>query len=282
MTATGWSFAFGPNRAKDSKPRKEIAPVERFQRPGSAAAQKAAQRGTQAPCRKRRVQQGEPKANYRQKSRCVIKQLRRQQQDCLPGLFLYPLQPCDRINRIVREIPDMRVNYMRTKKVVVLPYDAAWQSAFKKIKGEIEEAIGDLIIGIEHVGSTSVEGLSAKPCIDIDVIIKDHSAFTAVVNGLKAIGYIYEGDLGIKDREAFKYSGKEHLQMHHLYVCPKYSEELHRHITFRDFLRSNPKAVEKYSFIKTKAAELFPNDVDGYIAYKSPCIEELYKECGLK
>ena len=171
---------------------------------------------------------------------------------------------------------------MRTRKVVVLPYDVSWQSAFEKIKGEIEEAIGDLIIGIEHVGSTSVKGLSAKPCIDIDVIVKDYSAFAAVVDGLKAIGYIHEGDLGIKHREAFKYSGKEHLQMHHLYVCPQYSEELHRHITFRDFLRSNPEAVKKYSLIKEKAAKLFPNDIEEYIEYKSPCIEELYKECGLK
>ena len=171
---------------------------------------------------------------------------------------------------------------MRTRRVVVLPYDVAWQSAFEKIKGEIEEAIGDLIIGIEHIGSTSVEGMSAKPCIDIDVIIEDYSVLAAVVDGLQAIGYIHEGDLGIKDREAFKYSSKEHLQEHHLYVCPKYSEELHRHITFRDFLRSNPEAVKKYSLIKEKAAELFTNNIDGYIEYKTPCIEELYKECGLK
>lgn len=171
---------------------------------------------------------------------------------------------------------------MRTRRVVVLPYDVAWQSAFEKIKSEIEEAIGDLIIGIEHIGSTSVEGMSAKPCIDIDVIIEDYSVITAVVDGLQAIGYIHEGDLGIKDREAFKYSNKEHLQAHHLYVCPKYSEELRRHITFRDFLRSNPEAVKKYSLIKRKAAELFPNNIDGYIEYKTPCIEELYKECGLQ
>ena len=148
---------------------------------------------------------------------------------------------------------------MRTRKVVVLPYDVAWQSAFEKIKGEIEEAIDDLIIGIEYVGSTSVEGLSAKPCIDIDVIIKDYSVFTAVVEALKGIGYIHEGDLGIKDREAFEYTDKPHLMMHHLYVCPQYSEELNRHITFRDFLRINPEAVKKYSSIKEKAAELFPN-----------------------
>ena len=171
---------------------------------------------------------------------------------------------------------------MKTRKVVVLPFDVAWQSAFEKIKGEIEEAIGCFVIVIEHVGSTAVEGMSAKPCVDIDVIIEDYSAFGAVVDGLRAIGYIHEGDLGIKEREAFKYSGKEHLQMHHLYVCPKYSKELHRHITFRDFLRSNPEAVKKYSLRKEKGAELFPNDIDGYIQYKSPCIEELYKECGLK
>ena len=77
---------------------------------------------------------------------------------------------------------------MKTRKVVVLSYDVAWQSAFEKIKGEIKAAIGDLIIGIEHVGSTSVEGMSAKPCIDIDVMIKDYSACTAVVDGLKTIG----------------------------------------------------------------------------------------------
>lgn len=170
---------------------------------------------------------------------------------------------------------------MKTRKIVVLPYDAAWQTAFVKIKSEIEEAIGDLIIGIEHVGSTSVEGMSAKPCIDIDVIIDDYPAFAAVVDGLKAIGYIHEGDLGIKDREAFKYTGKTHLMTHHLYVCPKYSEELHRHITFRNFLRSDPEAVKKYSMVKEKAALLFPDDIDGYIKYKSPCIEELYQKCGL-
>ena len=170
---------------------------------------------------------------------------------------------------------------MRTTKVIVLPYDRAWKSDFEAIKREIEGAVGDLIIGIEHVGSTSVEGMSAKPCIDIDVIINDYSSFAAVVGGLKSIGYIHEGDLGIKDREAFKYTEKTHLMTHHLYVCPKSSEELRRHIGFRDFLRSNPEAVKKYSLIKEKAARLFPDDIDGYIKYKSPCIEELYQKCGL-
>ena len=171
---------------------------------------------------------------------------------------------------------------MRTKQVVVVPYDAAWKYAFEEIKTEIEDQIGDLIIGIEHVGSTSVKGLSAKPCIDIDVVIRDYSVFDAVVQKLDAIGYIHEGDLGIQDREAFKYADKPHLMTHHLYVCPRDSEELHRHIVFRDFLRKNPEAVKKYSRVKETAAQLFPDSIDQYIEYKSPCIEELYKECGLK
>ena len=171
---------------------------------------------------------------------------------------------------------------MRTKQVSVVPYDETWEFAFKEIKSEIEAVIGDMILGIEHVGSTSVKGMSAKPCIDVDVIIQDASIFDEIAEKLGTIGYIHEGDLGIKDREAFKYTDKPHLMMHHLYVCPQYSEELRRHITFRDFLRHKPEAVQQYSFVKEEAAGLFPNDIDQYIAYKTPCIEKLYAMCGLK
>lgn len=171
---------------------------------------------------------------------------------------------------------------MRTTKVTVLPYDSAWKTAFEEIRKEIEEAVGDLIVGMEHVGSTSVEGMSAKPCIDLDVVIADDSRLPAVISGLEAIGYIHEGDLGIKGREAFKYTNKPYLQNHHLYVCPRDSEELHRHLTFRDYLKTHPEAVAAYSRVKETAARLYPDSIDGYMAYKSPCIEELYALCGLK
>lgn len=171
---------------------------------------------------------------------------------------------------------------MRKKKVIVLPYDPAWKDAFEEIKGEIEAALGDLILRVEHVGSTSVEGLSAKPCIDVDVVIQDYSVFAEVVRRLEAIGYSHEGDLGIRDREAFRYSDKPHLLNHHLYVCPRYSRELHRHISFRDFLRSHPEAAKQYGQVKERAAQLFPEDMDQYIAYKSPCIARLYEQCGLE
>lgn len=170
---------------------------------------------------------------------------------------------------------------MQTRKIAVLPYDKAWQSDFEKIKAEIEIAVGDLIVGIEHVGSTAVEGMSAKPCIDIDIVIRDYTVLEEIIRRLETIGYLHEGDLGIKGREAFKYSDKPHLKTHHLYVCLQDSEELHRHIVFRDYLRTQPEAVKKYSAVKETAARLFPNDIDGYIRYKSPCIEKLYALCGL-
>ncbi|MBR5265945.1 MAG: GrpB family protein, partial [Clostridia bacterium] len=87
---------------------------------------------------------------------------------------------------------------MKMAKVVVLPYDESWKADFENIKAELDAVLGDLALAIEHVGSTSVEGLSAKPVIDIDVVIRDYSVFPAAVDRLASIGYFHQGDLGIK------------------------------------------------------------------------------------
>ena len=170
---------------------------------------------------------------------------------------------------------------MITKRVVVLPYDEQWKQDFLAIKAELAAALGPLALRIEHVGSTSVPGLSAKPIIDIDVVIKDYSVLEDVVPALGKIGYQHEGDLGIAGREAFKYEGKEHLRKHHLYVCPEASPELKRHIAFRDHLRTHPDAVREYSAIKEAGAKKYPDDIDGYIAHKSPFIARIYAEIGI-
>lgn len=170
---------------------------------------------------------------------------------------------------------------MKTKRVVVLPYDEQWEQDFLNIESELRGALGELALRIEHVGSTSVKGLAAKPVIDIDVVIKDYTVFPAVVEALGTLGYLHEGDLGIPEREAFKYDGREHLRKHHLYVCPEGSRELRRHLVFRDWLRSHPDAAAEYGRVKTEGAALFPDDIDGYIAHKAPLIEEIYAECGL-
>ena len=100
-------------------------------------------------------------------------------------------------------------------------------------------------------------------------------------NQLRITQYEHEGNLGIKGREAFRYEGKEHLQKHHLYVCPQDSAELNRHILFREYLRAHPKAVREYGDIKLKGAALYPYDIDRYIENKSPFIKKVYSEIGL-
>ena len=170
---------------------------------------------------------------------------------------------------------------MAPRKVEVLPYDPAWKDAFSAICAEVESAVGDLILGIEHVGSTSVEGLPAKPIIDLDVVIADDACFAALAEKMEQIGYYHEGNLGIPGREAFGYEGKTHLMKHHLYVCVQSAAELRRHIVFRDYLRAHPDAAAKYAAVKQEAARLYPYDIDGYIRHKSGCIEDIYRLCGL-
>ena len=167
---------------------------------------------------------------------------------------------------------------MNKKHVVVVPYDEMWKKAFEDLKRELDEALGNLALRIEHVGSTSVTGLSAKPIIDIDVVIRDVSILDSVVSALAKIGYVHEGDQGIPGREVFKYDGKEHLMKHHLYVCAEDAAELKRHIGFRDYLRSHPAAVIEYSRVKEEGAVLYPYDIDKYIEHKSPFIEGIYRK----
>ncbi|SFN96829.1 GrpB protein [Pseudobutyrivibrio sp. UC1225] len=101
------------------------------------------------------------------------------------------------------------------------------------------------------------------------------------IEALAGNGYIHEGNLGIEGREAFKYEGKKYLQTHHLYVCPEDSAELKRHLAFRDYLRRHPQDKEKYGNVKLGAARKYPDDIEKYIEYKSPVIEEIYASMGI-
>lgn len=134
-------------------------------------------------------------------------------------------------------------------------YTPKWKDSFTSIKSELVSVIGNSIIKIEHVGSTAVPGLWAKPIIDIDIVYKE-GALTDIVEGLKSLGYYHNGDQGIPKREAFLRSDRKikHPVLdsirHHLYACPSDSPELKRHLLFRDYLRANRLALEEYQSIK--------------------------------
>ena len=169
---------------------------------------------------------------------------------------------------------------MKTKNVVVEKWNPKWKDEFERIADSLGEDVIYNSVKIEHVGSTSVEGLSAKPIIDLDIVI-ENDKFEIIKRLLNDKGYKHEGDLGIEGREAFSYSGKEELMTHHLYVCPQDSKELFRHITFRNFLKNNPALVAEYSKVKEQAAVLYPDDIDKYMEFKSEIIEKIYKKCRL-
>ena len=169
---------------------------------------------------------------------------------------------------------------MKTKNVVVEKWNPKWKDEFERIADSLGEDVIYNSVKIEHVGSTSVEGLSAKPIIDLDIVI-ENDKFEIIKRLLNDKGYKHEGDLGIEGREAFSYSGKEELMTHHLYVCPQDSKELFKHIIFRNFLKNNPDLAAEYSNVKEQAAVLYPDDIDKYMEFKSEIIEKIYKKCRL-
>lgn len=167
------------------------------------------------------------------------------------------------------------------RTIIVEPYNSKWPLEFEKINSELLPTIGNDVVSIEHVGSTAVPGLWAKSIIDLNIVVEREN-ISLIIKKLSTIGYIHEGDLGIKDREAFCYCDKTHLMHHHLYVCPTDSAELERQIKFRDYLRKNPDDCEKYSNIKIEMAKKYPYDIDSYIKGKEPVVMGIYSRCGVK
>lgn len=119
--------------------------------------------------------------------------------------------------------------------------------------------------------------MTAKPIIDLILVIKPQR-FEEIKGLLAERGYYHNGDQGIKDREVFKLedgSVKNSLPPHHLYVCPKDSVELRRHIAFHQFLRQSPDYVERLSALKWSLAEKFDNDREAYMEGKADLCQEI-------
>ena len=139
--------------------------------------------------------------------------------------------------------------------LVVLPYDPNWKTEFERIRDYLMEQIGDLIVEIKHGGSTSVPGLCAKPIIDIFAMMESYDIFPEIVARLEKIGFVHEGDGGIKDREVFKRIIPDDFMNYHFYVCPKDSEENRRHTIFRNALLNDKNIADEYGKLKMRLIE---------------------------
>jgi len=160
---------------------------------------------------------------------------------------------------------------------LVQPYNSAWPQWFDDIRRVLEAGLDDAYLRIEHVGSTSIPGMIAKPIIDIDIVIAP-GTLAATKERLERLGYVHEGDQGIPTREAFDLADealKSRLPKHHLYVCAEDSPELARHIAFREFLKRHPEYRDQLGQLKWALAEQFDNDKYPYMDGKAALVREI-------
>jgi GrpB-like predicted nucleotidyltransferase (UPF0157 family) len=153
---------------------------------------------------------------------------------------------------------------------VVVAYDPGWPGMFQRLRDRIDAALTGVAHVTEHVGSTAVPGLAAKPVIDIDVVVPDQSAVKAVIEALAAAGWQHQGDLGITGREAF-WPPADAIY-HHLYVVVARSQPHRDHLDFRDFLRAHPGQASRYGELKRQLAVLLATDREAYVQGKAEMI----------
>jgi GrpB-like predicted nucleotidyltransferase (UPF0157 family) len=150
--------------------------------------------------------------------------------------------------------------------VVITDYDPSWPSLFASLANSVAAALGPVLVRVEHVGSTAVPGLPAKPIIDLDVVVQPADVAEAV-RRLSGLGYVHRGDLGVTGREAF--ATPAGTPDHHLYVCPVGSPALAQHLRFRDALRADAALAAEYGLLKRHLAARFGSDRDGYCEAKT-------------
>jgi GrpB-like predicted nucleotidyltransferase (UPF0157 family) len=167
------------------------------------------------------------------------------------------------------------------RPVVVVDHDPAWAEQFEELRQVLAAALGDVATRIEHVGSTSVLGLAAKPVLDIDIVIESREKLSTAVERLATLGYHHRGDLDVPGREAFGpgdgtcpvVDPPRTWPRHNPYVCAQNSIELVRHLAFRDWLRTNDEDVRRYASLKRELARRYPNDVNAYCEAKTDFVE---------
>ncbi len=163
---------------------------------------------------------------------------------------------------------------MSADTVVLVPYDEAWPSLFVEERARIERALGSWAEGIEHVGSTAVPGLAAKPILDIMVGVGSLRDAEQYIRPLEQLCYECRGEAGVPGRLFFR---KGDPRSHHLHVTEIGSEFWERHLVFRDYLRAHPGTAREYARIKQHLADRFRTDRAAYTEAKTAFISEVVR-----
>jgi GrpB-like predicted nucleotidyltransferase (UPF0157 family) len=167
----------------------------------------------------------------------------------------------------------------RMKPVVVVDYDPNWPSVFDQLRSHIWPEVSDIALSVEHIGSTAVPGLRAKPVIDVCVVVASKELIPPAIERIQRLGYVHRGTLGVPDREAFR--RPDHLPRHHLYLSPANALSLRNQIGFRDYLRTHPDVARQYGDLKTELARRYPDDIDLYIDGKTEFVLGILRTIGM-
>ena len=154
---------------------------------------------------------------------------------------------------------------------MISEYDPHWPELFCELRDGLPAGLRMRARSIEHIGSTAVPGLAAKPIIDIDVVVAEQADVAEAIAMLAAAGYPHKGDAGVPGRDAF--DQPPHLPEHHLYVCVEGSAPLVAHLQLRDHLRANPGTAREYAALKRELAVAYGDDRAGYTEAKTAFIE---------
>ncbi|WP_445149403.1 GrpB family protein [Baekduia sp. Peel2402] len=156
----------------------------------------------------------------------------------------------------------------------IVEYDRAWPALAERELRRIEEAVGDAVVRVEHVGSTAVPGLAAKPIVDLQLSVDAIEPQERYVVALVGLGYLFAPAPESPDYHFF---GKppERPRTHHLHVCEAGSQHELRHLAVRDFLRSHPDEAARYAALKRDVAARHPQDRLAYIEGKDAYVTAL-------
>lgn len=159
-------------------------------------------------------------------------------------------------------------------KVEVEVYNPLWPQMFRAEAKRIERILGTELIAIDHIGSTAVEGLAAKPIIDIMPVVKDIGKVDAFNGEFAALGYEAMGEYGIPGRRYFRKGVK--IRTHQIHVFAESDhKDIARHLALRDYLRAHPEDAAEYGQLKIELASLFPQDIEAYMDGKDLFVKRL-------
>lgn len=159
----------------------------------------------------------------------------------------------------------------------VVDYNQNWNNEYKKEELSIKTFLQEELVNSFHIGSTSVQGLKAKPIIDILLVVKDISELDTYSEQFENLGYEVMGEFGIEGRRYFRKGGDNRTHQIHAFQYDNI-QEIERHLSFRDYLRQNPEISKEYGELKSKLAEKYPTDIDGYGDGKNDFVKKIEKK----